>query len=204
MCCRRPAGAMSLPRSWISANYIPTVSYSGSQDGTIFPQMKALIDGTLDVGFAPRAASLSHRIDGLHHRSPGLVACDTDRASAGVAQGHRAPRCSRTEHFVATSLEMDVGFWGNIQAITLPGMSLKVVTRSARRLFGPDLGRRRHGPGRLSESLTNIVVPGVVCRRSSRPPAPRIMSWPIARTKGRRASRPLSRNCAPGRAASSA
>jgi DNA-binding transcriptional LysR family regulator len=69
------------------------------------------------------------------------------------------------EPFVATSLEMDVGFWGNIQAITLPGMSLKVVTRvpdAYSVLISVAAGM---GLGVLSESLTNIAVPGVICRK---------------------------------------
>jgi DNA-binding transcriptional LysR family regulator len=141
----------------------PDVSFQLRKMET-FPQMKALIDGTLDVGFA-RAP----------HRYPTeLTGFIIDRQALWLAipTGHRLasrkviePAMLADEPFVATSLEMDVGFWGNIQAITLPGMSLKVVTRvpdAYSVLISVAAGM---GLGVLSESLTNIAVPGVICRK---------------------------------------
>ncbi|HKC31982.1 MAG TPA: LysR substrate-binding domain-containing protein [Xanthobacteraceae bacterium] len=141
----------------------PDVSFQLRKMET-FPQMKALIDGTLDVGFA-RAP----------HRYPTeLTGFIIDRQALWLAipTGHRLasrkviePAMLTDEHFVATSLEMDVGFWGNIQAITLPGMSLKVATRVPDAYSVLIAVAAGMGLGVLSESLTNIVVPGVVCRK---------------------------------------
>jgi DNA-binding transcriptional LysR family regulator len=129
-----------------------------------FPQMKALIDGTLDVGFA-RAP----------HRYPTeLTGFVIDRQALWLAMPEEhalaqrkviEPAMLADEAFVATSLEMDVGFLGNIAAITLPGVSLRVVTRvpdAYSVLLSVAAGM---GVGVLSEALTRIAVPGVVFRK---------------------------------------
>jgi DNA-binding transcriptional LysR family regulator len=141
----------------------PDVSFQLRKMET-FPQMKALIDGTLDIGFA-RAP----------HRYPTeLTGFIIDRQALWLAipEGHRLasrkvvePAMLADEPFVATSLEMDVGFWGNIGAVTLPGMSLKVVARVPDAYSVLVSVAAGMGLGVLSESLTQIAVPGVVCRR---------------------------------------
>src|ERR1700687_3291163 len=96
----------------------PDVSFQLRKMET-FPQMKALIDGTLDVGFT-RAP----------HRYPaGLTGFIIDRQPLWLAipQDHRLasrkviePEMLASETFVATFLDMEIGFWGNLAAVGLP------------------------------------------------------------------------------------
>jgi DNA-binding transcriptional LysR family regulator len=141
----------------------PDVSFQLRKMET-FPQMKALIDGTLDIGFT-RAPQ----------RYPaGLAGFIVDRQSLWLAipEGHRLesrnviePEQLVGEPFVATLLDMEIGFWGNIAAVTPAGASMRVVARVPDAFSVLASVAAGVGLGVLSESLTRILVPGVVFRK---------------------------------------
>ena len=92
------------------------------------PQMAALTDGALDVGFA-RAPE----------RFPaGLVGFVVDRQPLCLAipSGHRLashsviePEALSGEEFVTTSLEMELGYWSNVSSVVPADMPVKIVAR---------------------------------------------------------------------------
>lgn len=141
----------------------PDVSFQLTKMET-FPQMKALIDGTLDVGFT-RAPQ----------RYPsGLTGFIVDRQPLWLAipEGHRLasrnvvePEQYGSEPFVATLLDMEIGFWGNIAAITPTGASLRVVLRVPDAFSVLTSVAAGVGLGVMSEGLTAIKMPGVVFRK---------------------------------------
>ena len=141
----------------------PEVTFNARQMATL-QQMKELIDGTLDIGFA-RAPD----------RYPaGLTGFIVDRQPFWLAipQGHRLanrpeiePAELEGEPFVATALESEMGIWSNIRAITPAGMSFQIVARvpdifSVLISVGGGVGL-----GVVTESLARLPVPGVVFRR---------------------------------------
>lgn len=69
------------------------------------------------------------------------------------------------ESFVAVSMEMEVGFWGNIAAITPPGISLRIVERAPDAFTVLALVGAGVGISVLSESLSRIAMPGVTFRK---------------------------------------
>jgi DNA-binding transcriptional LysR family regulator len=129
-----------------------------------FPQMKALIDGTLDIGFT-RAPQ----------RYPsGLTGFIVDRQPLWLAipEGHRLasrnmvePEQYASEPFVATLLDMEIGFWGNIAAITPSGATLRVVARVPDAFSVLTSVAAGVGLGVMSEGLTSIKMPGIVYRQ---------------------------------------
>lgn len=141
----------------------PDVSFQVRKMET-FPQMKALIDGTLDIGFA-RAP----------HRYPaGLAGFLIDRQSLWLAipEGHRLasrnaiePEMLVGEPFVATLLDMEIGFWGNVAAVTPSGTSLRVAVRVPDAFSVLISVAAGMGLGVMSEALTRIGIPGVVFRK---------------------------------------
>jgi DNA-binding transcriptional LysR family regulator len=129
-----------------------------------FAQFKALIDGSLDIGFTPAP----------QHYPSGLTGFVVDRQPLWLAlpeSHHLAARKQITpamlvdEYFVAVSLEMEVGFWGNIAAITPPGMSLRIVERAPDAFTVMALVAAGVGISVLSEALTHIAMPGIVFRK---------------------------------------
>jgi len=141
----------------------PDVSFQLTKMET-FPQMKALIDGTLDVGFT-RAP--------LRYPS-GLAGFIVDRQPLWLAvpDGHRLasrnvvePEQYASEPFVATLLDMEIGFWGNIAAITPAGATLRVVLRVPDAFSVLTSVAAGVGLGVMSEGLTAIQMPGVVFRK---------------------------------------
>ncbi len=126
-------------------------------------QFKALIDGSLDVGFAR-----------MPHRFPsGLTGFIIDRqriylvAPAGhslAARKQITPAMLVDEPVVATSLEMELGFWSNFASITPPGMTLRVVERTPDVPTVLTLVAAGVGISVVSEALTRIAMPGVVYR----------------------------------------
>jgi len=141
----------------------PDVSFHLRKMETI-PQMKALLEGVLDVGFTREP-----------ERYPtGLTGFLIDRQSfyLAVPEGHRlassediAPDALVDEPFVAMTLDMEMGFWSNLRAITPPGTSMKIAARVPDALSVLTAVAAGIGLGVLSESLTRIVVPGVVFRK---------------------------------------
>jgi DNA-binding transcriptional LysR family regulator len=141
----------------------PDVSFQLTKMET-FPQMKALIDGTLDIGFT-RAPQ----------RYPsGLTGFIVDRQPLWLAipEGHRLasrnvvePEQYGAEPFVATLLDMEIGFWGNIAAITPAGATLRVIQRVPDAFSVLTSVAAGVGLGVMSEGLTSIKMPGVVFRQ---------------------------------------
>jgi DNA-binding transcriptional LysR family regulator len=128
------------------------------------PQMTALLDGSLDIGFA-RAPE----------RFPaGLAGFIVDRQPLCLAipSGHRLashsviePEALAGEEFVTTSIEMELGYWSNVSEVVPTDLPVKIVARvpdTTSVLFSVAAGI---GLGVLSESLTRTAVAGVTFRK---------------------------------------
>ena len=107
----------------------PGVSLQISRMET-FPQMKAIVEGDLDIGFIRAPQRYPTELTGFV----------VDRHSYYVAIPERHPLAKRKqitpailakERFVSGPLEMDVGFWGNLGAISKPGQSLQIAERTS-------------------------------------------------------------------------
>ena len=128
------------------------------------PQMKGLVEGTLDVGFTR-----------LPDRYPtGLTGFLVDRQSfcLVIPEAHRLASCKEVapemfvdEPFVATLLEMEMGFWSNMRAVTPPGMTMRVVARVPDAFSVITAVSAGIGLGVVSDSLAHIAIPGVVFRK---------------------------------------
>jgi DNA-binding transcriptional LysR family regulator len=141
----------------------PGVSFQLARMQT-FAQFKALIDGSLDVAFT-RA---------LQRYPSGLTGLVVERQPFWVAlpEGHRlaarrqiTPAMLIDESFIAVSMEMEIGFWGNIAAITPPGVSLRIVERAPDAFTVMTLVASGAGISVLSESLSRIAMPGLTFRK---------------------------------------
>ena len=89
-----------------------------------------------------------------------------------MPEGHRlasrediAPEALVGEPFVAMMLDMEMGFWSNLRAITPPGTSMQIAARVPDALSVLTAVSAGIGLGVLSEALTRISVPGVVFRK---------------------------------------
>ena len=141
----------------------PDVSFQLTKMET-FPQMKALIDGTLDIGFTRAPQRYPSGLTGfIIDRQPLWLAMPDDHplASRNVVE----PEQYAGEPFVATMLDMEIGFWGNIAAITPSGETLRVVARMPDAFSVLTSVAAGIGLGVMSEALTAIQIPGVVFRK---------------------------------------
>lgn len=131
-----------------------------------FPQMKALIDGVLDVAFIRAPERYPAELAGfVVDRHPYCVA---------IPEGHHLARRKKIslamlaeEDFVAGSLEMEVGFWGNMDAISKAGQSLRIVQRAPDIFSLLTLVAAGTGLGIISAPMQSVLVPGVVYREIS-------------------------------------
>jgi len=140
----------------------PDVSFQIHRMET-FPQLKGMIDGTLDVGFIRAPQNYPVGLTGfVVNRHPYCVA---------IPEGHplaKRKRISRAElaqePFVGGSLELEVGFWSNMNAITKAGHSLRVVAR-AQDIFSM-LTFVATGVGLciVSAPMQKLGIPGIVYR----------------------------------------
>lgn len=129
-----------------------------------FPQMKALIDGVLDVGLVRSPQRYPAELTGfVVHRHPYFVA---------IPKGHHlakrkqiTPAMLATEPFVAGSLELEVGFWGNLGAISKPDQQPRIVARTADIFSLLTLVAAGLGLGIISGPMQNVAMPGVVYRK---------------------------------------
>jgi len=141
----------------------PGVSLQLSRMET-FPQMKAVIDGVLDVAFIRAPQRYPTELTGfVVDRHPYCVA---------IPEGHHlakrkqiSPAVLAHEPFVSGSLEMEVGFWGNMSAISKPGQSLHIVERAPDIFSLLTLVAAGVGLGIISAPMQNIAIPGVVYRK---------------------------------------
>jgi DNA-binding transcriptional LysR family regulator len=142
----------------------PNVTFHLRKMETI-AQMKALVEGALDVGFTREP-----------ERYPtGLTGFLIDRQSfyLAVPEGHRlasscediAPDELVGEPFVGMTLDMEMGFWSNLRAVTPPGTTMQIAARMPDALSVVTAVAAGIGLGVLSGSLARIGVPGVVYRR---------------------------------------
>jgi DNA-binding transcriptional LysR family regulator len=140
----------------------PNISFQLARSQTV-TQFKGLIDGSLDVGFSRTP-----------HRFPtGLTGFTVDRQRFFLVLPERHRLASRNqitpallvnESFVAAPLEMELGFWSNINSVAPPGVSLRVVERANDVFTVLALVAAGAGISVLSESLACIAMPGVAFR----------------------------------------
>src|SRR5262245_62485260 len=71
------------------------------------------------------------------------------------------------EPFVAGSLELEVGFWGNLGAIAKPGQSLRIVQRTHDIFSLLTFVAAGVGLGIISAPMQSVVIPGIIYRRIS-------------------------------------
>ena len=143
----------------------PGVSMQISRMET-FPQMKAIIDGVLDVAFIRAPQRFPAELTGfVVDRHPYCVAVPERHPLARRKQINLATLAR--EPFVAGSLEMEVGFWGNMGAISKPGQSLQIVARAPDIFSLLTLVAAGVGLGIISAPMQNVAIPGVVFRKIS-------------------------------------
>jgi len=128
------------------------------------PQMTALTDGSLDVGFARAPERFPAGLTGfVVDRQPLCLAIPSSHrlASHSVIQ----PEALTGEEFVTTSLEMELGYWSNVSSVVPADLPVKIVARvpdTTSVLFSVAAGI---GLGVLCESLTRTAVDGVTFRK---------------------------------------
>jgi DNA-binding transcriptional LysR family regulator len=140
----------------------PDVSFQLRKMETV-SQMRSLIDGTIDIGFIREPHKYPVELTGF--------AMDTQSLRLALPEGHHLarhkiiePKMLNGEGFITTQVEMEVGFWSSIAAITSPKMSLHIAARY------PDVFSVLNGVAAgigiavLSQSLSRILIPGVVFR----------------------------------------
>ena len=129
-----------------------------------FAQLRALIDGSLDVGFTQALvrypAGLSNFIA---DQQPFWLAIPKGHSLA--TRNHITPAMLAQESFVAVSLEMEVGFGGYIKAVSSPGISPRIVERVPDVFTVLALVASGAGIGVVSEPLTHLAMPGIVFRK---------------------------------------
>jgi DNA-binding transcriptional LysR family regulator len=131
-----------------------------------FPQMKALIDGILDVAFIRAPQRYPAELTGfVVDRHPYYVAIPEGHPLARRKQINLAMLAQ--EQFVAGSLELEVGFWGNLGAIEKPGQSLRIVQRTHDIFSLLTFVAAGVGLGIISAPMQGVVIPGIVYRRIS-------------------------------------
>jgi DNA-binding transcriptional LysR family regulator len=141
----------------------PQVSFEIERTLTV-AQFKALIAGSLDIGFARTPNRYPTGLTGfIIERQPFCLALPEEHPLA--ARKQITPAMLVDESFVAAPLEMELGFWSNISSITPPGVSLRIVARAPDAFTVLALVGAGVGIGVLSESLSRIAMPGVIFRK---------------------------------------
>jgi DNA-binding transcriptional LysR family regulator len=141
----------------------PDVSFQLRQMLT-FPQFKALIDGSIDVGFTYGMQRFPSGLTGfIISREPFWLAMPEGYHLAAHKQ--ITPAMLVDEPFVAMSMEMEARFWGNIAAVVPPGTSPRIVERASDAFTVMVLVSAGLGISVLSESLTRVGIRGVVFRK---------------------------------------
>jgi DNA-binding transcriptional LysR family regulator len=129
-----------------------------------FPQMKALIDGVIDVAFIRAPQRYPAELTGfVVDRHPYYVAIPKGHHLANRKQITLATLAD--EPFVGGSLEMEVGFWGNLGAVSKPGQSLRIVQRTPDIFSLLTLVAAGVGLGIISAPMQGVVIPGIVYRK---------------------------------------
>jgi len=129
-----------------------------------FPQMKALIDGVIDVAFIRAPQRYPTELTGfVVDRHPYYVAIPEKHHLARRKQVNLSMLAD--EAFVAGSLEMEVGFWGNLGAVSKPGQTLRIVQRTPDIFSLLTLVAAGAGLGIISAPMQSVIIPGIVYRK---------------------------------------
>jgi DNA-binding transcriptional LysR family regulator len=129
-----------------------------------YPQFRALIDGSLDIGFTQAPPRYPAGLTGFTvFRQPFWAVLPEGHPLA--ARKQITPAMMINEPFVALSLEMETGFGSNIAAITPPGVTLHIAERVADAFTVMAMVGAGAGISVVSESLTRVAMQGVVFRR---------------------------------------
>lgn len=129
-----------------------------------FAQFKALIDGSLDIAFARALQRYPSGLTGfIVERQPFWLALPENHHLATRKQV--TPAMLVDEPFIGMSLEMETGFWGNIAAVTPPGLSPRIVERAPDAFTVLALVAAGAGISVLSGSLARIAMPGLTFRK---------------------------------------
>jgi len=140
----------------------PDVSLNLRQMET-FPQLKAIIDGVLDIGVMRVPRRYPSGLTGfVIDRQPFRLALPEDHRLAG--RKSITPAMLEGEDFIAAPLEIEVGFWGNIAAVIPADIPLRIVERAPDAFTVLTLVAAKAGLGVVSGSLTRLNVPGIVYR----------------------------------------
>ncbi|HWU25444.1 MAG TPA: LysR substrate-binding domain-containing protein [Rhizomicrobium sp.] len=129
-----------------------------------FPQMKAVIEGDLDIGFIRAPQRYPAELTGfVVDRHPYYAALPESHPLA--ARKQITPALLAKERFVSGPLEIDVGFWGNLGAVSKPGQSLEIVERTPDIFSLLTFVAAGVGLGVISAPMRNVTIPGVVYRK---------------------------------------
>ena len=141
----------------------PDVSFQLYKMETI-PQMKGLTEGNLDVGFTRAPDRYPAGLTGfIVDRQAFWLAIPESHSLA--AEKEVMPEMFLDEPFVATLLEMEMGFWSNMRAVVPAGTQTRIVARVPDALSVLASVAAGMGVAVLSGALTRISMPGVVFRR---------------------------------------
>ena len=131
-----------------------------------FAQYKAIADGTLDVGLAQAPRRYPSGLDGFTiSRQPLFAAIPESHHLA--TRKKITPAMLLEEDFVALSMELETGFWGNIAAILPPGVSPRIVERAPDAFTLMALVAAGVGVSVLSEPFSRVGMRGLVFRKIS-------------------------------------
>jgi DNA-binding transcriptional LysR family regulator len=129
-----------------------------------FPQMKAVIEGDIDIAFIRAPQRYPAELTGfVVDRHPYFVAIPKTHPLA--RRKNITPAVLAKESYVSGSLEMEVGFWGNLGAVTKPGQSLHIVERTPDIFSLLTLVAAGVGLGIISAPMQNVAIPGIVYRK---------------------------------------
>jgi DNA-binding transcriptional LysR family regulator len=127
-----------------------------------FPQMKALLDGSLDVGF----------IRVVDRYPAGLAGMIVQRQTFAIALPERHPLAAHARlepamlagaNFVGPPVEGEVGFWRNIDQV-MGETPVNIVARAPDAVSVLGMVACGIGIGILAESIHRFAVPGIVYR----------------------------------------
>jgi DNA-binding transcriptional LysR family regulator len=156
------SGLISASISSFRASH-PEVSFRLARKPT-FTQLREVSDGLLDIAFTRTPQRFPSGLTGfVVERQPFWVA---------LPEGHRlaarkfvTPAMLVEESFIAVSMEMETGFWGNIAAVTPAGTSPRIVEREGDAFTVIALVAAGVGISVLAGSLSVIAMPGVTFRK---------------------------------------
>jgi len=141
----------------------PNVSFHLRRIDT-FPQMRALAEGEIDVGFARAPIHYPTGLTGfVVHRQPFVIAMPDTHPLAKRKQVTAAMLAK--EHFVTPSLEMEVDFRGNMDTIFQPGEQPHIAASAPDSFSVLNLVAAGIGLSVIAETMQAVTIPGITYRR---------------------------------------